>query len=173
MEGTVASDSGASIRDGIKSVNTQGDCPEEPGFASEGSNWPYDPSQFATTPPAACYSDALYYTAYEYLSVSQDLADMRACLAAGYPFVFGFTVYESFESAQVAQTGVIPMPGMFEQVVGGHAVVAVGYDDPSSTFIVRNSWGAAWGQAGYFTIPYAYLTDANLASDFWTIRLVH
>ena len=173
MEGTVASDSGASIRDGIKSVATLGDCPEKPGFARAGSNWPYDPSQFATRPPAASYIDALHYTAYEYLSVAQDLADMRACLAAGYPFVFGFTVYQSFESAAVAQTGVVPMPAWDESVVGGHAVLAVGYDDATSTFIVRNSWGAGWGQAGYFTMPYEYLTDPGLADDMWTIRLVH
>jgi len=65
------------------------------------------------------------------------------------------------------------MPGWFESVVGGHAVLAVGYDDPSSRFIVRNSWGAAWGDAGYFYLPYAYLTDPNLADDLWTIRLLH
>jgi len=173
IEGTTASDSGASIRDGMKSVASQGDCPENQGSAAPGGNWPYDPSEFATAPPAACYANALHYTVYEYLSVNQDLADCRACLAAGYPFVFGFTVYESFESAAVAQTGVVPMPGWFESVVGGHAVLAVGYDDPSSRFIVRNSWGAAWGDAGYFYLPYAYLTDPNLADDLWTIRLLH
>jgi len=173
IEGTVSSDAGASIRDGIKSVNTQGDCPEDQGDAPPGANWPYDVSQFATAPPPPCYTNATHYTVYEYLSVAQDLADMRACLAAGYPFVFGFTVYQSFESPAVAETGVVPMPGVFESAVGGHAVMAVGYDDPTSVFIVRNSWGAAWGQAGYFTIPYGYLTDPDLASDFWTIRLVH
>jgi len=97
---------------------------------------------------------------------------MKGCLASGYPFVFGFTVYDSFESQQVAQTGVVPMPGSTEQVLGGHCVVAVGYDDSQQRFIVRNSWGADWGIQGYCTMPYAYLTDPNLASDFWTIRLV-
>jgi len=57
-------------------------------------------------------------------------------------------------------------------VVGGHAVLAVGYDDASQTFLVRNSWGADWGQNGYFTMPYAYLTTRGLSSDFWTIRIV-
>jgi C1A family cysteine protease len=99
---------------------------------------------------------------------------MKACLAAGYPFVFGFTVYESFEGPQVAQTGDVPMPAPGEQVMGGHAVVAVGYDEASSRFVVRNSWGTGWGKQGYFTMPYAYLTQAHpaLASDFWTIRTV-
>jgi C1A family cysteine protease len=97
---------------------------------------------------------------------------MRGCLASGYPFVFGFTVYESFESQDVAKTGVVPMPSPNEQTVGGHAVLAVGYDDSQQRFIVRNSWGPDWGMKGYFTIPYAYLTQSNLSDDFWTIRLI-
>ena len=67
---------------------------------------------------------------------------MKGCLASGYPFVFGFTVYDSFESQQVAKTGVVPMPAAGESVLGGHAVMAVGYDDSQQRFIVRNSWGA-------------------------------
>jgi C1A family cysteine protease len=160
MEGTIPSDSGAQIRDGIKSVGSQGDCPE--------TEWPYDPSQFATMPPPSCYADGVKYKAVTYAAVAQDLNDLKGCLAAGYPFVFGFTVYQSFES----QTGVVPMPGWFESTVGGHAVMAVGYDDSQQRFIVRNSWGEGWGLGGYFTQPYDYLTDPKLASDFWTIRLV-
>ena len=163
-EGTVNSDSGAQIRDGIQSVAQYGDCPE--------SEWPYDPSQFAVQPPANCYADALKYKAVEYQAVAQDVDDMKSCLAEGFPFVFGFTVYGQFESEAVAQTGVVSMPQWFERVMGGHAVLAVGYDEPSQRFLVRNSWGQGWGQAGYFTIPYAYLANGNLASDFWTIRLV-
>jgi len=64
------------------------------------------------------------------------------------------------------------MPKSNEQVVGGHAVVAVGYDEAKQWFLIRNSWGARWGLKGYFTMPYAYLTDRNLADDFWTIRVV-
>lgn len=97
---------------------------------------------------------------------------MKACLASGYPFAFGFTVYENFESDAVAATGVVPMPGTSEQVLGGHAVLAVGYDDAQQRFIVRNSWGSAWGMGGYFTMPYAYLTNPDLASDFWKIQAV-
>jgi C1A family cysteine protease len=97
---------------------------------------------------------------------------MKGCLASGYPFVFGFSVYESFEGQQVAQTGHAPMPHTGEKQIGGHAVMAVGYEDAHQWFVVRNSWGAGWGMAGYFTLPYAYLLDSNLADDFWTIRLV-
>jgi C1A family cysteine protease len=108
-----------------------------------------------------------------YQRVNRMLSQMKGCLAAGYPFVFGFTVYESFESADVARTGVLQMPAPKEGVVGGHAVLAVGYDDKTQCFMVRNSWGASWGKRGYFTIPYSYLLSENLSDDFWTIRLVH
>lgn len=164
IEGTVATDSGAQIRDGIKTVASQGVCPEP--------MWPYDINQFATKPPANCYTQALKNLVSLYQRITPTLSQLRGCLATGFPFVFGFTVYESFESAAVAASGQVPMPAPGEAVVGGHAVMAVGYDDPNQRFIVRNSWGAGWGKAGYFTIPYSYLTSAQLASDFWTIRLV-
>jgi C1A family cysteine protease len=177
MEGHVGFDSGAQIRDGVKSVATLGVCPE--------TDWPYDDTPATSDggpfppgapdgeqPPPKCYAEALNNRATTYRRVTQSLDQMRGCLAAGYPFVFGFTVYESFESQQVASTGVASMPQPNEQVLGGHAVLAVGYDDASQTFLVRNSWGAGWGQAGYFTLPYAYLTTRGLASDFWTLQIV-
>jgi C1A family cysteine protease len=164
IEGTVNSDSGAMIRDGIKSVATDGDAPE--------TEWPYDITKFTEKPPAKVYSDAKQYKVLQYQRVLRNLTQMKGCLASGYPFVFGFSVYESFESPEVAKTGQVSMPGSNEQEIGGHAVVAVGYDDSQQRFIVRNSWGGDWGIAGYFTMPYTYLTDSNLSDDFWTIRLV-
>ena len=164
MEGTVNEDSGAQIRDGIKSVAQQGDCPE--------TLWPYEITKFAVKPPVQCYQQALKFKALQYQRLSQILNQLKGCLASGYPFVFGFTVYSSFESKQVAQTGHAPMPSPSEASVGGHAVMAVGYDDSQNWFIVRNSWGIGWGMQGYFTLPYAYLLERNLANDFWTIRIV-
>jgi C1A family cysteine protease len=165
MEGTTGTDSGARIRDGVKSIAQLGVCPE--------SEWPYIPAQFAARPSTQCYQDALKNTAMQYQRVIQDLMQIKGCIASGFPVVFGFTVYDSFESQQVAQTGVVPLPASSESVLGGHAVVAVGYDDASQRFIVRNSWGTGWGMQGYCTMPYAYLTQRSLASDFWTVRLVN
>jgi C1A family cysteine protease len=92
--------------------------------------------------------------------------------ADGYPFVVGFSVYESFESSDVAEGGRVPMPGPGESLLGGHAVVAVGYDEPQRRFIIRNSWGTSWGMRGYGTMPYDYLLDDGLSADVWTIRMV-
>lgn len=164
MEGTVNSDSGAQIRDGIKSVGSIGACPEK--------DWAYDITKFVEKPPKPAFKDAPLGKALMYQRVPQILNQMKGCLASGYPFVFGFTVYESFESDQVAKTGQVSMPAPAEKVLGGHAVLAVGYDDQPQSFIVRNSWGPQWGMKGYFVMPYAYLTDGNLADDFWTVRLV-
>ena len=164
IEGTVSIDSGAMLRDGIKSVASDGVCPEP--------EWPYDIAKFARRPTAQCYNDAKLDRAVSYQSLVQDLNQMKGCLASGYPFVFGFTVYQSFEGDAVRNSGHAPMPGPSERAVGGHAVMAVGYDDAQQWFLVRNSWGAGWGINGYFTLPYAYLIQAGLARDFWTIRLV-
>jgi C1A family cysteine protease len=164
IEHTVASDSGAQIRDGIKCIAKQGDCPE--------TEWPYNITKFKTKPPKNCYADALQYKAVSYQRLTPVLPQLKGCLASGFPFVFGFTVYESFESAQVAKTGHASLPKSGEASIGGHAVMCVGYDDVKQWFIVRNSWGPKWGMKGYFTLPYPYLISANLASDFWTIRVV-
>jgi C1A family cysteine protease len=164
IENTVNTDSGAQIRDGMNTVNNMGVCAE--------SDWPYVITEFTQKPYATCYSNALQNIVTSFHSVAQDLDQMRGCLADGYPIVIGFTVYDAFEGQVVAQTGILNLPQPTEKVVGGHAVLVVGYDDSQSRFIVRNSWGADWGMAGYYTMPYEYLTDPNMSSDFWTIRLV-
>jgi C1A family cysteine protease len=164
MEGTAESDSGAQIRDGIKSVAKLG-APKE-------DSWPYDIDKFRDKPPKPAYSEGAKHQAIRYLRLSQTLNQLKGCLADGSPFTFGFVVYESFESQEVAKSGQAPMPHASEKPLGGHAVLAVGYDEDEQTFLVRNSWGEGWGMKGYFTLPYPYLLQASLSRDFWTIRSV-
>ena len=166
IENTVASDAGGRIRDGIKSVASLGAPPE--------TEWPYvnPETNFSQKPPDQAYIDAKANLVTLYQRLIQELSTLKGCLASGFPFVFGFTAYQSFEGDDVAKSGILPMPKSREQVVGGHAVVCVGYDDNAQQFIVRNSWGVDWGLKGYFMMPYAYLTNHRLASDLWTIRSV-
>ena len=164
MENTVNSDAGGQLRDGIKSVATLGAPPE--------TDWPYDIGAFSKKPSPAAFSDAKQHLVVLYQRLIQELGTLKGCLASGFPFVFGFTCYESFEGPEVAKTGVLAMPKSGEKVVGGHAVLCVGYDDTAQQFTIRNSWGTSWGQGGYFKMPYAYLTNARLATDLWTIRSV-
>jgi len=158
LEHDTKEDGGAEIRDGIKVLAKEGLPPEEA--------WPYDISKFAKRPPKAANAAAKQELVSGYRRLA-GVADYLDCLAAGSPFVIGITVYESFESDAVAASGVVPMPKPGEQVAGGHAICVCGYDP--AHFIVRNSWGADWGQKGYFLLPRAYLADANLAGDAWTI----
>jgi C1A family cysteine protease len=164
IEGTVSSDSGAMIRDGIKSVAKLGVCDEQ--------IWPYDVAKFANKPSTPAYGEAEQHQAVVYRSVISSLRQLQGCLASGHPFVFGFSVYESFMSDQVAKSGKVPLPRQGEKMIGGHAVLGVGYDNASQRFIVRNSWGPEWGMRGYCTMPYAYVTDSQLAQDFWAIDTV-
>jgi C1A family cysteine protease len=162
IEHSVNDDAGAMIRDGIKTLAKQGVCSEK--------KWPYVISKFAVKPSRQCFTEAKDHQVTAYARL-QTVNEMRTCLVDGFPFVFGFTVYESFESTRVARTGIVPMPNKSrESMLGGHAVLAVGYDDNTKRFLVRNSWGTDWGMKGYFTMPYAYLADRNLSDDFWTIR---
>ena len=162
-EKSTGSDAGAQIRDVIKGIATYG--------AAHETLWPYTTSNVTKKPTAKVYADALKFKALSYQRIDNtNKAALVACLVSGYPFVFGFTVYESFESDAVEKSGVVPMPAKTESVLGGHAVLCVGYDAPSDRFIVANSWGTSWGQKGFFTIPAAYLTNTDLASDFWVIN---
>lgn len=162
MIGTVNWDSGAYIRDGIKSIKKTGVCRE--------SLWPYIISKFRLKPRRSAYLDAVKNRIKSYIRLNNtSLTELKTCLAEGFPFVFGFSVYESFES--VDKTGIVPMPAENESLLGGHAVICLGYDDARQVFICRNSWGSSWGDKGHFYMPYAYMTDNNLSDDFWTIRL--
>jgi C1A family cysteine protease len=162
IEGTVSQDSGAEIRDGIKTVAAQGVCQE--------TEWPYNIGQFTVKPTAQCFTDAKKFEATQYSRVTQDSYFPRHCMGIlGRPVVLGIAVFNAIESDQVAATGDVPMPSPMDQPIGGHAVLVVGYNDATRKFIFRNSWGSDWGNHGYGTLPYDYVLSPALCSDLWTI----
>jgi C1A family cysteine protease len=162
--GTVNYDSGAYIRDGIKATNKYG--------ASLESHWPYDIRKFKQEPIVEAKSDALKRKVTRYERVE----DFNGCIDAltnGYPVVIGFYVYSSFMSASVAKTGNMPYPNTKrERLLGGHAVLLVGYDKTRKVFIARNSWGTSWGDKGYFYMPFDIIKP-NMSSDYWIIKSVN
>jgi C1A family cysteine protease len=159
IEGCQDQDAGAQIHDGIKTINNQGACTE--------TDWPYDEDKFSVKPSDICYADALKDLISDYISLDT-INDIKQCLNTGYPVVFGMTVYSSFEDNAVSITGMVPMPANDEEVIGGHCMMIVGYDDSKQCFIVRNSWGMGWGLSGYCYIPYEYIS--TYATDFWCIK---
>ena len=134
--------------------------------------WPYIISRFATRPSTQATADAAKrkVTAYQRCL---NFAAVKAALAAGNPVVIGFDVYESFEGTVNNTTGQMPYPNVnTEQLLGGHAVCLVGYNDTTQRFIARNSWGTGWGDNGYFYMPYQVIQNTSMSSDFWTMSSV-
>ena len=162
MEGSVNTDNGAQIRDGITSVRTQGAPPE--------TLWPYDVDCFAAQPTPAAYSAAQNYLALtSYRVDNTDGVGLRKALAAGFPVVFGTVVYAQFETLSPGDATVqIP----FGTPMGGHCLVVVGYDDKTQLYKVRNSWGVSWGEQGYCYFPYTYLHNPSWTGDCWVVSSV-
>jgi len=154
-------DSGAMIRDGIKALCRWGVCDE--------TFWPYDIAVFNRKPLVRAYKNAKLRkitSYYRLLSLNQILN----CLTDGYPIVGGISIYESFENEEVTKTGIVKMPTQNERMIGGHAILFVGFNSLTKMLLVRNSWGENWGLNGYFWLPYEYIENRNLSDDFWTIR---
>lgn len=164
-EGTTRSDSGATCRDATAAVAQFG-APAE-------ALWPYDIAKFARKPPVKAFTEGLKHQGLQYLAVTQSTLPMQQALAAGYCVIVGFSVYDAFESAQVASTGLVDLPKRGERLLGGHCTLLVGYDmDNPRLWLLRNSWGANWGMGGDFRMPETYLTNPKLAGDFWTFHSV-
>ncbi len=159
IEGSVSEDAGANGDDGMTFLQNKGVCPE--------TTWPYDITQFTQEPPTIAWAQAASHKLGSPMTIDNtQILQIKSCLANGYPIAFGFIVYPELESDQVANTGVLPMPHLFERPIGGHEVLMVGYDDATQHFKIRNSWGPGWGLNGYFLMPYAYATNPKLAGDF-------
>ena len=154
-------DIGSTLENCINAFNKFGICTEK--------SWPYIISKFRTTPSLISYQEGKQCPKNNGVRVSQTLSALKGCLASGEPFICGFLVFSSFMSLNVARTGYVPMPKRNEILLGGHAVICIGYDDTKQVFIMLNSWGSNWGDKGFFYIPYAYLTNINLAGDFWKL----
>jgi C1A family cysteine protease len=149
-------------------------------------HWPYVESDYDKEPPAFCYAFAQSYKTISYYRLDPPLipreellSKIKTSLVANIPAMFGFTVYSSIN--QASSTGKIPCPVSHETILGGHAVVAVGFDDnmtitntnpegikTKGALLIRNSWGLGWGNKGYGWLPYEYVIK-NLAVDWWSL----
>ena len=166
LEGTTDSDSGASIRDGFKSMSLYGMVEED--------QWKYDISQFKTEPPVDVYNQAIKNCTKRFYRITDNKVDhLKTILNNGFPFVFGMLVFSSFESPEVAKSGMVPLPTENDQQLGGHALLCMGYDDEKKSFLIRNSWGESWGLGGYCYIPYDYISNPKLVWDLWYLESVN
>jgi C1A family cysteine protease len=158
---TVSEDSGVNNRMLCKAAAQYGICLE--------SEFPYDITKFTDVPPAEAFTSALNHRISTFHRLAT-LDQIKQCLAlTTQPVLIGINVYESFETPEVAKTGIVPMPKPGEQLLGGHDVAIFGYDDAKQCFKVLNSWGEAWGDKGFFYLPYAYLTSE--AFDYWMVNV--
>ena len=156
-------DTGISVRKGAASIARYGTCLEP--------QWPYILSKFSRLPSLKCYQDASLIPMYSYYFLNGDV--INSCKAAltntANPIVFGIKIYDSFLSNDVTETGIVPLPDTYEEKsMGGHCMTIVGYDDDAyeGSFICANSWGAGWGDNGFAHIPYDYISNPKLCSDF-------
>lgn len=171
-------DSGASVRETMKAMVLFGIPPEE--------HWPYNEEYYDEEPTTFCYSfaqnyQALKYFRLDYAGIAEDalLIQIKAVLLAGFPCMFGFTLYTSIHDEANVEKGYVPYPSKLDKMEGGHAVVAVGYDDnriipnadgkrSKGAVLIRNSWGTDWGNGGYGWLPYDYIL-AGLTADWWSL----
>lgn len=172
-------DNGAFLRSTMGAMVLFGVPPEE--------YWPYNIADYDIEPSAFCYAFAQNYQSISYYRLdppgikgSDLLTQIKNALAVGLPSMFGFTVYSSIAQASDSG-GKIPYPVKGDKILGGHAIVAAGYDDKMKiknnavgaketvgALLIRNSWGTDWGDNGYGWLPYEYVLK-GLADDWWSV----
>lgn len=161
LQGTTYSDSGATLRNTMQALRNNGVCAEP--------NWRYLYENLFERPTPNCYEEGATRQALSYAAVSISIVPMKNVLQTR-PFVLGILVYSSFFNPSVAKTGIVPVPDIRrEQLLGGHAILVIGYDDRRKAFYCRNSWGTSWGIKGDFYLPYEYATNRRLAFDAWVL----
>jgi C1A family cysteine protease len=162
-------DTGLYIRDACSIIASVGACPE--------STWPYNITQFAVMPPLPAFQGSKYFKTYSYTLIAQNLTSLQNYLmTTNTPIIFGLNVYSSFMTKTVGNTGIIPMPNKnTETLEGGHCMLLIGFNNTTQQFLCVNSWGRAWGcnatggatgSRGFCLLPYAYILDPTLCSDF-------
>jgi C1A family cysteine protease len=165
LDKTINYDIGSTLTQGVVALQKYGVCSD--------TVWPYITSKYTNKPPTNAYTEGLNHQILESSRVQQTITSMKGCLISGYPFVVGILIYSSFEKVTVTTTGYVSMPNPSkEKILGGHAVICVGYNDNKGVWIMKNSWGSRWGDKGHFYLPYNYLLSNKLAGDMWTIRKV-
>ena len=164
IENNTEIDSGCEIRSVMKAVAKYGAC-EEYLFPYIIENFKIEPNDFCIKNGKGKIKNFIY------LSIDQELINIKNSLFQGYPILLGIELYESSEYDINLKSGIIPMPDINnEEYLGGHCILLVGYNDKDKIFCILNSWGSNVGDNGYFYIPYEYLLDNKLATDFWTIQ---
>jgi len=160
-------DAGTTIRTACKAIANYGAAAE--------SSYPYNTSLFSVCPPLSTFQGSKYFRKFTYVFVNQDLTSIKNCLTTyKAPIIFGFLVYSSFLTRQVASTGMVPTPNVkAEQYKGGHCINTIGYNDTTQRFTCVNSWGSYWGNKGVCYIPYDYLLNTSLARDFCFTQFIY
>ena len=161
---TVNSDSGSSVENGIHAATTYGVCEE--------SFYPYHVNLFTVEPSKEAYENGLLYRIQGTKKLDRDMNAFKNCLVDGLPFVASIIIYSSFEAHKLPVSGILTLPRGTEDNLGGHAVLICGYDDTLQCWILRNSWGPKWCKKGYCYLPYVYLMDSTLATEFWAVTEV-
>jgi C1A family cysteine protease len=168
IEGTSSlDDSGLDIRQAASIIAKYGACLE--------SVWPYNIYNFYKLPSLAAFQKSKLFKSYKYSFVNQDINSLTTCLYnTKNPIIFGIMVYSSFLTNSVASTGMVPMPDTTNETLeGGHCIIMIGYDNTKQLFTCVNSWGNGWGNKGLFYLPYAYVTNPNLAADFCSLNFTY